>query len=69
MLNGRVGEKKEKIMYEYVTRKEYQPVQLELEEIIRKVHHYMRDKHDLTFQHKLIRQRIKVDFVKVIPYA
>lgn len=54
MLNGRVGEKKEKIMYEYVTRKEYQPVRLELEEIIRKVHHYMRDKHDLTFQHKLI---------------
>ncbi len=41
-------------MYEYVTRKEYQPVRLELEEIIRKVHHYMRDKHDLTFQHKLI---------------
>lgn len=54
MLNGRVGEKKEKIMYEYVTRKEYQPVRLELEEIIRKVHHYMRDKHNLAFQHKLI---------------
>lgn len=41
-------------MYEYVSKKEYGPVRLELEEIIRKVHHYMRKNFDLTFQHKLI---------------
>lgn len=41
-------------MYEYVKKSEYQPVRLELEEIIRKVHHYMRTNYKLTFQHKLI---------------
>ena len=41
-------------MYEYVKRKEYQPVRLELEEIIRKVHHYMRKEYNLTFEHRLI---------------
>lgn len=41
-------------MYEYVKKSEYQPVRLELEEIIRKIHHYMRTNYKLTFQHKLI---------------
>ena len=59
MLNGQVGEKKEKSMYKYVIRKEYQPVRLEFEKIIRKIHHYMREKHDFTFQHKLIGIRSK----------
>lgn len=41
-------------MYEYVSKSEYQPVRSELEEIVQKVHHYMRKNFDLTFQHKLI---------------
>lgn len=41
-------------MYEYVNRSEYQPVRLELEEVIRKVHHFMRKKYGITFQHRLI---------------
>ena len=38
---------KEKNMYEYVKRSEYQPIRLELEGVIRKVHHYMREKYNL----------------------
>lgn len=41
-------------MFEYVTKREYQPVRLELEKIIQKVHHYMRKEHNISFQHKLI---------------
>jgi len=41
-------------MYEYVKRSEYQPVRLELEEIIQKVHRYMKKEFGITFQHKLI---------------
>ena len=41
-------------MFEYVKKKEWQPVRLELEKIIEKVHTYMRKNHKITFQHKLI---------------
>ena len=38
--------------YEYVKRKEYQPVRLELEQIIKKVQDYAREY--FTFQFKLV---------------
>ena len=41
-------------MYEYVNKKEYQPIRLELEKIIRRVHRYMKERYGLSFQHRLI---------------
>lgn len=40
--------------YEYVARAEYQPVRERLEQIIHKVQTVMREKHDTTFQYRLI---------------
>ena len=40
--------------YEYVKKSEYRPVREELEEIINRVHEYMRKEHKTTFQHRLI---------------
>ena len=40
--------------YEYVNKSEYRPMREELEQIINRVHKYMRKHHDTTFQHRLI---------------
>lgn len=41
--------------YEYVTKKEYSPVRKEIEEeILQKVHKFLKKKYGITFQHKLI---------------
>ena len=40
--------------YEYVNKSEYRPMREELEQIINRVHKYMRKYHDTTFQHRLI---------------
>ena len=41
--------------YEYVTKKEYSPVRKEIEEeILKKVHKFLKKKYGITFQHKLI---------------
>ena len=38
--------------YEYVNKSEYRPMREELEQIINRVHKYMRKHHDITFQHR-----------------
>ena len=40
--------------YEYVSKSEYRPMREEIEQIINRVHKYMRKHHDTTFQHRLI---------------
>jgi len=54
MLNGRIGDKGEKSMYEYVPKNEYQPVRNQLEVIIHNIQKYMREKFKTTFQYRLI---------------
>ena len=41
-------------MYEFVNKKEYQPIRNEIEEIIKIVQRYMRKNYDIHFQFRLI---------------
>ena len=53
-LDGGMGERRYKYMYEYVKKSEYASVRKELEEIIKRVQNEMRKTYGLTFQFQLI---------------
>lgn len=58
-LNGRQGDfnllkENHRMDYEYVTRAEYQPVRIELEEIIHRAQRFLKENYKITFQYRLI---------------